>query len=348
MRRRAIEAQTLANILPGARSDLRSDPGAEQDRPARRRAGARRRRDRRTDRRAGRRRSCSSRPRPGRECRAARAVVERIPPPAGDPDAPPRALIFDSGYDQYRGVVGLRAGGRRRLSAGRGDSHDGRLQASTRSTSRLLLAADAAGRRLGAGEVGYLIAGIKDVGQARVGDTVTDPANPATEPLPGYRDAKPMVFCGLTRWTARLPRTARCAREADAQRRRAVLGAGDLGRARFRLPCGFLGLLHMDIVRERLEREYDLVADRDHAPVVYRGHAHRRRGGRRSQPRGACPTGTDRRDREPMIRATVMAPKEYIGAVMELCRERRGVTPAWSTSRPSGSAHLQHPARRRS
>ena len=197
------------------------------------------------------------------------AVIERIPAPTGEAtDAPLQALIFDSYYDQYRGVVSsvrvmngvLKTGSRLRFMQA-GAVHDAE-EIGVRNPEHTPVAS------LGPGEIGYLIAGIKDVGEARSGETVTDAGRPATTALDGYRDPKPMVFCGLyPDRRRRVRRPPRGAREAAAQRlaasptsprRPAALGFG------FR--CGFLGLLHMEIVRERLEREFDLEPHR-HRPV---------------------------------------------------------------------------------
>ena len=187
------------------------------------------------------------------------AIVERVPPPAGDPEAPARALIFDSVYDQYRGVVAFA-----RVVDGAFQQRD-RLRA---MQTGLVVDAEEIGvmspamtptGRLGAGETGYLVTGLKSIGDLRVGDTLTVASHPAAEPLPGYREVKPMVFCGLFPVDADDYPDLRDALEKlslnDASLRWEPETSQALG---FGFRCGFLGLLHMDIVRERLEREYDL------------------------------------------------------------------------------------------
>ena len=164
-------------------------------------------------------------------------IVQRVPPPSGDPDAPPRALIFDSEYDQYRGVIAY-------IRVVDGTFHKGEtilgLQTGTQAEIDdigFFTPAQLPAKQLGPGEVGYLITGIKDVTQLAVGETLTIKQNAASEALPGYRDVKPMVFCGLFPMNNDdYPGAPRRAREADAQRRGAELGAGDLRRARVRLP----------------------------------------------------------------------------------------------------------------
>jgi GTP-binding protein LepA len=252
-------------------------------------------------------------------------IVERIPPPRGDPDAPPRALIFDSEFDQYRGVVAyvrvvdgvFRKGQAIRTMVGESSAEIdeiGFFSPQMRAVGELR-----------AGEVGYLITGIKDVTQLRVGDTLTTKANPARDPLPGYRDVKPMVFCGLFPIDSERFPELRDALEKltlnDAALSWEPESSDALG---FGFRAGFLGLLHMDIVRERLEREYDLellatmpsvgfeVTLTNGEEVVVHNPSDM------PDPAGIAEI------REPFIRATIIAPKEFIGVVMELCRERRG------------------------
>jgi GTP-binding protein LepA len=252
------------------------------------------------------------------------AVVARVPAPGGEPGAPLRALIFDSAYDQYRGVVSsIRV-------------MDGVLR--TRSKVRYMQAGFAEeveeiGVRmpiptpvdeLGPGEVGYLIAGIKDVGQARSGETVTDAARPAPHPLEGYRDPKPMVFCGLypidgDELTA-LREALEKLRLNDSSFTFEPESSGALG---FGFRCGFLGLLHMEIVRERLEREFDLSLIATAPSVAY--VAHLTDGGDLRFDNPSEMPDASRLDHvdEPVLRATVIVPTEYIGSVMELCQARR-------------------------
>ena len=252
------------------------------------------------------------------------AVIDRIPPPGGGADDPLRALIFDSTYDPYRGVITYI-----RL-------FDGTLPSRTRirlMATRVDTDAEEAGvfapgptpvPALGPGEVGYLVAGLKDVHQARVGDTITLAARPAAEPLAGYRDPKPMVWSGLypveggdypgLRDALDKLRLSDAALAFEPESSRA-LGFG------FR--CGFLGLLHMDIVKERLEREFGLeliitapnvefrVILGDEVTVVH-------------NPSEMPPPGTYERVEEPFVLATVVTPSEYLGPVMDLCQSRRG------------------------
>src|SRR6266540_1341161 len=251
------------------------------------------------------------------------ALIERIPPPAGDPTAAPRALIFDSSYDQYRGVVAFV-----RVVDGafrRGD----RLQAMAQGTR---FEAEELGffsptmqpaETLEAGEVGYVITGLKDVSRLRVGDTITAQEKEASEPLPGYKDVKPMVFAGLFPTDSDEYPELRDALERlklnDASLSYEPETSHALG---FGFRCGFLGLLHMEIVRERLEREFDLDLLVTAPSVAYRA----------TTPTGEIvevhnpadmPLEVERVE-EPYIRATIIVPKEHVGSVMELCTERRG------------------------
>ena len=252
-------------------------------------------------------------------------LIARVPPPAGDPDAPPRALIFDSEFDQYRGVVAyvrvvdgsFRKGEAiRAMAAGtRADIDD--IGFFTPEMS------PAGG--LGPGEVGYVITGVKDVTRLRVGDTLTTEANPATEPLAGYREVKPMVFCGLFPIDSDRFPELRDALEKLALNDAALSYEPETSDALgFGFRCGFLGLLHMDIVRERLEREYDLELLATMPSVEYEVTL---TGGEIV----AVHNPTDMPDpakideiREPYIRASIICPKEYVGPVMDVCQERRG------------------------
>ncbi|HVV58276.1 MAG TPA: translation elongation factor 4 [Gaiellaceae bacterium] len=251
------------------------------------------------------------------------AIVERIPEPAGDPSAPARALIFDSSYDQYRGVVAFVR------------VVDGEL----RPRSQLL--AMALGTRfeaqeigfmspamrpvqaLGAGEVGYVITGLKDVSELRVGDTLTLAASPASEPLPGYKDVKPMVFAGLFPTDSDDYPELRDALEKLKLNDAALFYEPETSQALgFGFRCGFLGLLHMEIVRERLEREFDLDLLVTAPNVAYRVRALNSDWVEVHTP-SDLPEAVDEVE-EPYIKASVIVPKEYVGAVMELCNDRRG------------------------
>jgi GTP-binding protein LepA len=252
------------------------------------------------------------------------AVLARVPAPAGGPDAPLRALIFDSAYDQYRGVVSsvrvmegvLRTGTKVRYMQAR--------FAQDVEEIGVRLPVPTPVHELGPGEVGYLIAGIKDVGQARSGETVTDAAHPAPEPLAGYRDPKPMVFCGLypidgDELTA-LREALEKLRLNDSSFTFEPESSGALG---FGFRCGFLGLLHMEIVRERLEREFDLSLIATAPSVAY--VAHLTDGGDLRFDNPSEMPDASRLDHidEPVLRATVIVPSEYTGTVMDLCQTRR-------------------------
>ncbi len=252
------------------------------------------------------------------------AVVEQVPPPSGDLAAPARALIFDSVYDTYRGVVtyvrvvdGRLTRREKSLMMSTGAAHD-TLEVGVISPEPTPTGA------LSAGEVGYLITGVKDVRQARVGDTVTSAAHPAAEPLAGYDHPRPMVFSGLYPVDGDDYPQLRDALDKLRLNDAALVYEPETSTALgFGFRCGFLGLLHMEIVRERLERESDLTLISTAPNVVYRV----------VQESGEEVTVTnpsefpDRKVAhifEPVVRATVLAPAEYIGTIMELCQGRRG------------------------
>ena len=252
------------------------------------------------------------------------AIVERIPPPAGDVDAPLQALIFDSAYDQYRGVVssirvmqGMLVKSAKLRFIHAGENHEiEEIGVRTPVT----VAVD----ELGPGEVGYLVAGIKDVGGARSGETITTAAHPATEALAGYRDPKPMVFCGLFPIDGDELPDLRDALEKlrlnDASFTYEPESSRALG---FGFRCGFLGLLHMEIVRERLEREFNLSLIATAPSVAYQAYLTDGTKVDVDNPSELPePTHLDHVD-EPMLRATILTPAEYTGTVMELCQNRR-------------------------
>ncbi|HEV2723681.1 MAG TPA: translation elongation factor 4 [Thermoleophilaceae bacterium] len=254
------------------------------------------------------------------------AIVRTIPPPQGDTEAPPRALIFDSEFDQYRGVIAYV-----RVVDGELRKRDAIVAMQTGTQADIddigfFGPRMTPGESLKAGEVGYLITGIKDVSLLRVGDTLTTRASGAAEPLPGYREVKPMVFCGLFPVdTDRFP-DLRDALDKLALNDAALSYEPETSQALgFGFRCGFLGLLHMDIVRERLEREYDLSLLATTPTVEYEvtltdgGHA------MVHSPSDMPDRSRIEEIREPYIRATVLCPKEAVGAVMELAQERRGV-----------------------
>jgi GTP-binding protein LepA len=253
------------------------------------------------------------------------AIVARIPPPEGEPDAPPRALIFDSEFDQYRGVVAYV-----RMIDGsfRKSERIAAMQAGTEADIDEIGFFGPEMRPAGgmaAGEVGYIITGIKDVAKLRVGDTLTARDRPASQPLPGYREVRPMVFCGLFPIDTDRYEDLRDALDRLSLNDAALSYEPETSQALgFGFRCGFLGLLHMDIVRERLEREYDLELLATTPNVRYEI---RLAGGEEVEvhsPVEMPDPGRIEEIREPYIRATIISPKQHVGAVMELCMGRRG------------------------
>ncbi len=251
------------------------------------------------------------------------AVVERIPPPEGDPEAAPRALVFDSSYDQYRGVVAFvrmvdgRFTTRQRLRA---------MAAGTRFEAEELgffSPERSPTRTLEAGEVGYVVTGLKDVSRLRVGDTLTGEAQPAAEPLPGYKDVKPTVFAGLFPTDSDDYPELRDALEKLKLNDASLFYEPETSQALgFGFRCGFLGLLHMEIVRERLEREFDLDLLVTAPNVAYRVVT---KAGEELEVHN--PSDMPREVEvveEPYIRASTIVPKDYVGSVMELNTDRRG------------------------
>ncbi len=252
-------------------------------------------------------------------------LVERVPAPAGDRDAPPRAVIFDSEFDQYRGVIAY-------IRVVDGTFRKGEaIRAMATGTeadiddigffSPAMVSAD----HLAAGEVGYLITGIKDVTKLRVGDTLTTKRAGAAEALPGYRDVKPMVFCGLFPIEADDYPDLRDALEKltlnDAALQWEPETSDALG---FGFRCGFLGLLHMDIVRERLEREYDLNLMATMPSVGFEVTLTNGDEMEVHNPSDMPDPARIDEIREPYVKATILTPKEYVGTIMELCQEKRG------------------------
>ena len=251
------------------------------------------------------------------------AIVERIPPPAGDPDAPARALVFDSSYDQYRGVVAFV-----RVVDGSFEPREP-LKAMQQGTSfeaeeiGVMSPSQEPLQSLGAGQVGYVITGLKDVSRLRVGDTLTSRRRPASEPLPGYKDVKPMVFAGIFPTDSDEYPELRDALERLKLNDASLLYEPETSRALgFGFRCGFLGLLHMEIVRERLEREFDLDLLITAPTVAY--EATKRTGEVVEVHNPAdMPAEVDLVE-EPYVKASVIVPKDYVGPVMELANERRG------------------------
>jgi GTP-binding protein LepA len=252
-------------------------------------------------------------------------LVARVPPPGGDPEAPPRALIFDSEFDQYRGVVayirvvdGIFRKGEAIRAMATGTEADiddiGFFGPGMTPVSQL-----------SAGEVGYLITGVKDVTRLRVGDTLTTRVKGATEALPGYRDVKPMVFCGLFPIDSDRFPELRDALEKLTLNDAALTWEPETSDALgFGFRCGFLGLLHMDIVRERLEREYDLDLLATMPSVQFEVTLTNGEEVIVHNPSDMPDPARIAEIREPYIRASILAPKEHVGSIMELCQERRG------------------------
>jgi GTP-binding protein LepA len=251
-------------------------------------------------------------------------IVQRVPAPIGDADAPARAMIFDSVYDSYRGVVTYV-----RVIDGHLGAREQIQMMSTRAVHELLEIGvispePVSSKGLSVGEVGYLITGVKDVRQSKVGDTVTSKTRPASKALQGYAEPKPMVFSGIYPIDGsdypNLREALDKLRLSDAAlvfepETSAALGFG------FR--CGFLGLLHLEIVTERLEREFDLSLIATSPSVVYNvttedGSMHVV-----TNP-SEYPDGKIREVQEPMVKATILSPKDYVGTIMELCQSRRG------------------------
>ena len=253
-------------------------------------------------------------------------IVARVPAPEGDPDAPLQALIFDSYYDNYRGAISsvrvkqgrVKVGDRIRMMAGKCEFDVTEVGAFTPTG---YLPTD----ELSAGDVGYIAASIKDIADIHVGDTITLAQNPAEKPLPGYKPVQPMVFCGIYPADGAEYETLKDALERlrlnDASlsfdpETSVALGYG------FR--CGFLGLLHMEIIQERLEREFDLDLVTTAPSVVY--HVNKTDGTQVSidNPTNLPPITEIASMDEPYVAAHVISPADYVGAIMELCQEKRG------------------------
>ena len=253
-----------------------------------------------------------------------RAIIERIPAPTGDPEAPLRALVFDSHYDQYRGVIssvrvmdGVMRDHVRIKMMQAGASHEIE-EIGVRTPDMVKVT------QLGPGEVGYLVAGIKDVGGARSGETVTEAARPADAPLDGYQDPKPMIFCGIYPIDGDDLPDLRDALDKlklnDASITYEPESSHALG---FGFRCGFLGLLHMEIVRERLEREFNLSLIATAPSVVYRALLSDGSQIRVDNPvELPDPSRLDHID-EPMLSISILTPSEFLGTVMDLCQSRR-------------------------
>ncbi|RJU03338.1 elongation factor 4 [Arthrobacter frigidicola] len=252
-------------------------------------------------------------------------IVRDLPAPTGDPNAPARAMIFDSVYDTYRGVVTYV-----RVVDGKLSPRERIQMMSTRATHELLEIGVSSpepkpSKGLGVGEVGYLITGVKDVRQSKVGDTVTNLAKPAAESLGGYQDPKPMVFSGLYPLDGTDYPVLRDALAKFTLNDAALVYEPETSAALgFGFRVGFLGLLHLEITRERLEREYNLDLISTAPNVEYEVTLEDKRTLKVTNP-SEYPVGKISEVREPMVSATILAPSEFIGAIMELCQQRRGV-----------------------
>lgn len=255
-----------------------------------------------------------------------KAVVENVPPPKGDTDAPLQALIFDSYYDNYKGAIcyvrmingSVKAGTKIRFMA-TGRSFD---VTEVGIFSPYLKATD----ELTAGEVGYIAASIKNVSETRVGDTITDNENPAKEALPGYKTINPMVFCGVYPADGAHYDDLRDALEKlklnDASLSFEPETSLALG---FGFRCGFLGLLHMEIIQERIEREFDLDIITTAPSVIYKIHKTDGEMEIIDNPTNMPNATVIDYTEEPMVKADILSPEEYVGAIMDICQEKRGV-----------------------
>ena len=254
------------------------------------------------------------------------AVVARVPPPQGSPDAPLKALIFDSWYDAYRGVVvlirvvdgAIRPGMRVRLMA---EGQEYEIE-QVGVFSPKPVDTDA----LGVGEVGFVIAGIKQVEDARIGDTLTEAARPTSVPFPGFRELKPMVFAGLYPVEGHeYPELRDALDKLQLNDASLVFEPETSAALGFGFRCGFLGLLHMEIVQERLEREFDMDLVTTAPGVLYRVTTTDGAVTEIDSPAKLPPPGSIERVEEPVIDAVILAPADCVGAILKLCQEKRGV-----------------------
>lgn len=253
------------------------------------------------------------------------AIIEQVPAPSGDEKAPLKALIFDSIYDSYRGVVCYV-----RIVDGKVKAGDKiKMWATGKEFEVVEVGVNANGSiplpELSAGDVGYITASIKNVKEARVGDTIYDPKNPPAEPLPGYKKVVPMVYSGIYLAEGESYTDVRDALEKLQVNDAALVFDAETSVALgFGFRCGFLGLLHMEIIQERLEREFDLDIITTAPSVIYRVHTLEGEMLEIQNPTNLPdPTTIDYME-EPFVKAEIMSPTDYVGTVMELCQERRG------------------------
>src|ERR1700682_5839904 len=253
-------------------------------------------------------------------------IIKDVPPPAGDPEAPLKALIFDSWYDSYRGVIMLV-----RIVEGTVKPRQKIIFMSNKREYEVaevgVFAPKARGKEtLIAGEVGFVVANVKVIQDAKVGDTLTDPSRPTDKPVPGYKEIKPMVFSGIFPVDSADYENTRDALEKLRLNDSAFTYEPETSQALgFGFRCGYLGLLHMEIVQERLEREYNLDLITTAPSVVYKvvkKDGNEIRGDNAAKPR---PEGEIEKLMEPMLLTHVYVPNEYVGAVLQLCQDRRGV-----------------------
>lgn len=253
-------------------------------------------------------------------------IVQKIPYPEGNSDSPLKALIFDSYYDSYKGVVAMIRIFEGRIAPGMTI----RMMSTGRTFEVTEVGYNANGQHrvkaLEAGEVGYMVASIKEVGEARVGDTVTDDENPTDEALPGYKKVVPMVFCGIYPAEGCPYAVVREALEKLQVNDAALSFEPETSEALgYGYRCGFLGLLHMDVIQERLAREFDLQLITTVPSVIYRVTTKDGKTMEIQNP-GSLPDPTFiEQIEEPMVRADIMTPKDYVGAIMELCQNKRGI-----------------------
>jgi GTP-binding protein LepA len=253
------------------------------------------------------------------------AIINRIPPPSGDPAKPLKALVFDSWFDNYQGVIVLTRVIDGQIRPG--------MKIRAMSNNRTFEVMEvgqftpkrAKTEQLGAGDVGYVCAGMREVADTKIGDTLTDAARPTDAPLPGYKDVKPMVFCGLyTTDTARFEDLRDALQKLRLNDSSFVYEPESSLALGFGFRCGFLGLLHMEIIQERLEREYNLTLITTAPTVVYQVLTTAGEILSIDNPAKLPPPSSIESFEEPFIRATIITPERYVGGVLKLCQERRG------------------------
>lgn len=253
------------------------------------------------------------------------AIVKKVPPPGGDPDAPLKALIFDSYYDTYKGVVcyvrvfegTIKPGMKIKMMAT--DKEFEVVEVGVSTSKNILV------DKLEAGDVGFITASIKNVKEARVGDTITDAHNPTAEPLPGYKEVVPMVYCGIYPAEGEDFNSVREALEKLQVNDAALVFEPETSAALgFGFRCGFLGLLHMEIIQERLDREFNLNVITTAPSVIYRIKKSNGEVLEIQNPTNMPPATEIEYMEEPIVDASIMTPTEYVGAIMELCQNKRG------------------------